>query len=73
MFVYCFFPVEGVSLGLWIWERKKNKQPIKLPINVTENDGPEQTTIKLLVQRMVCPEPSYRIPITEIFHSLNGE
>ena len=67
------FPVQGIPLGMWMWQRKLNKLPIKVPITVSAEDGAEEKTIKLLVQRMVCPDQSYRSSIGDVFGALAGK
>ena len=58
---------------MWMWQRKMSKQPIKIPISVSTEDGAEEKTIKLLVQHMVCPDPSYRSPMEDIYITVNGK
>ena len=56
-----------------MWQRKLNKLSINIPIGVSTEDGAEEKTIKLLVQRMVCPEASYRSPIGDVYSVLDGK
>ena len=67
-----YISVDGVALGKWISKKRNKNEPVKFDITVDAKDGAEETIIKLLVQRMVCPDPTYRIPISDVYTTTHG-
>ena len=65
--------VGKVSLGMWMWQCKISKQPIKIPISVSTEDGAEEKAIKRLVQHMLCPDPSDRSSMEIIYITVDGK